>query len=604
MKPRISRRVSATSFGLGFAVFLWMSLCGLSVAQQTAPPAASPQANASTSQPEVSSHDEATTFKVNVRLVVVRVVVRDAEGHAIGTLHKEDFALFDDHKPQAITQFSVEQPGNQIAREQRTNQNSVGETGGTLPAKAPDVPERFVAYVFDDLHMKFEEIARIRDAAEHHFATLRQTDRAAILTVSGQGNLDFTDDRAQLHAALLKIQPRPRLGSATHPCPFMSHYIADLIVNKNDPQVLQAVTNDAFACTFNENPHAPGISPQMVANQFAAARNIAQSTAMSALNVGNEESRLALNSLKDVIRRLSVVPGERSVVLVSPGFLSSDVQYDVAEVIEHALHANVVIGTLDARGLYVPMPGGDASGENAPNLVAAPEEAQYEIASEAANDDVLSALADATAGVFFHNNNDLADGLRQTSSSPEYYYVLGFAPQNLKFDGRFHGLKVTLKNSSKLTLQARKGYYAPKQAPDAAQEAKQEIEDALFSQEEMHDLPVQLHTQFFKSSDTGAKLAVLAHVDVKHLRFRKADGRNNNDLTIASGLFDRNGIFISGMEKVVTMHLKDDTLEHRVESGVTVKTSFDVKPGSYLVRLVVRDAEGQLSAENGAVEIP
>ena len=234
----------------------------------------------------------------------------------------------------------------------------------------------------------------------------------------------------------------------------------------------------------------------------------------------------------------------------------------------------------------------------------APQEAQYEIDSASANDDVLAVLADATAGVFFHNNNDLADGLRRTSASPEYYYVLGFAPQNLKFDGRFHGLKVTLKNPSKLTLQARKGYYAPKQAPDATEEAKQEIEDALFSQEEMHDLPVQLHTQFFKSSDVDAKLAVLVHVDVKHLHFRKADGRNNNALTIASGLFDRNGTFISGMEKIVTMRLKDETLERKVDSGVTVKTSFDVKPGSYLVRLVVRDAEGQLSAENGAVEIP
>jgi len=31
----------------------------------------------------------------------------------------------------------------------------------------------------------------------------------------------------------------------------------------------------------------------------------------------------------------------------------------------------------------------------------------------------------------------------------------------------------------------------------------------------------------------------------------------------------------------------------------------DVKPGVYTVRLVVRDAEGQmLSAKNGAVEIP
>jgi hypothetical protein len=52
------------------------------------------------------------------------------------------------------------------------------------------------------------------------------------------------------------------------------------------------------------------------------------------------------------------------------------------------------------------------------------------------------------------------------------------------------------------------------------------------------------------------------------------------------------------------MHWKDDTLEHRLGSGITLKTSFDVKPGSYLVRLVVRDKEGQLmSAENGTIEI-
>jgi hypothetical protein len=93
-------------------------------------------------------------------------------------------------------------------------------------------------------------------------------------------------------------------------------------------------------------------------------------------------------------------------------------------------------------------------------------------------------------------------------------------------------------------------------------------------------------------------------VDVKHLRFRKVDGRNDNTLTCVSGLFNRNGGFIQGMEKVVTLHLKDETLEHKLASGITLKTSFDVKPGSYLVRLVVRDAEGQsMSAENGTVEI-
>jgi hypothetical protein len=175
----------------------------------------------------------------------------------------------------------------------------------------------------------------------------------------------------------------------------------------------------------------------------------------------------------------------------------------------------------------------------------------------------------------------------------------------LKLDGSFHSLKVTLKSPGKLTLQARRGYYAPTHAVDAAEQAKQEIEDAIFSQEEMHDLPVELHTQFFKSSDADAKLTVLAHVDVRRLHFQKAEGRNRNDLTVVSALFDRNGNYVQGNKQILEMRLRDTTLQNKLGSGITLKASFDVKPGSYLVRLVVRDAQGQMmSAENGAVEIP
>jgi len=88
------------------------------------------------------------------------------------------------------------------------------------------------------------------------------------------------------------------------------------------------------------------------------------------------------------------------------------------------------------------------------------------------------------------------------------------------------------------------------------------------------------------------------------MHFRKADGRNSNVLTCVSALFNRNGNFLQATEKTVTMHWKDETLEHKLDSGITLKTSFDVKPGTYLVRLVVRDSEGQsMSAENGSVEI-
>ena len=51
--------------------------------------------------------------------------------------------------------------------------------------------------------------------------------------------------------------------------------------------------------------------------------------------------------------------------------------------------------------------------------------------------------------------------------------------------------------------------------------------------------------------------------------------------------------------------MKDDTLQNRLGPGIDVRTVFDVEPGAYLVRLVVRDSEGSLmSAVNGAVDIP
>jgi VWFA-related protein len=78
---------------------------------------------------------------------------------------------------------------------------------------------------------------------------------------------------------------------------------------------------------------------------------------------------------------------------------------------------------------------------------------------------VLEELADGTGGVFFHNNNDVNEGFRRVAARPEYSYVLAFSPQDVKFDGRFHKLKVTVNSGSKVTVQARKGYYAPKQKP-------------------------------------------------------------------------------------------------------------------------------------------
>lgn len=59
------------------------------------------------------------------------------------------------------------------------------------------------------------------------------------------------------------------------------------------------------------------------------------------------------------------------------------------------------------------------------------------------------------------------------------------------------------------------------------------------------------------------------------------------------------------MEKIIEMRVRDATLEHLNRSGVNVKSTFDVPPGTFLVRVVVRDSQGaQMAAVNRGVVIP
>jgi uncharacterized protein (DUF2141 family) len=116
---------------------------------------------------------------------------------------------------------------------------------------------------------------------------------------------------------------------------------------------------------------------------------------------------------------------------------------------------------------------------------------------------------------------------------------------------------------------------------------------------------VDFGTQFFKPNADSAKLAVLVKLDVKKLRFRKEEDRNKNEVTLVCGVFDRNGVYVTGVQKLIEMRLLDETLEKRLENGITIRNTLDLKPGKYALRIVVRDAEGQMmSARNGVVDIP
>jgi VWFA-related protein len=403
---------------------------------------------------------------------------------------------------------------------------------------SPATAENFTAYVLDDLGLPVEGLAFLRNAAIHHVTTtLGPADRAAILCTSGRFALDFTDDSAKLIETLRRFQiPSPQ------PTPSSVEEASQIIENS---------------------------------------------------------SRQKLDALREAIRRISAMPGQRRIVLASDGFLTSDFNGMVGRfgvlsikvalldyenlVMDEAIRARTVLNCLDPTGLHALDPLGYMR-------------AKWR---------VLQELSAGTGGLLFKDNNDLDEGLRRLAAPPEHSYILAFSPQNLKYDGSFHSIKVSLATRKDVDIQARVGYFAPRKLNDPVETAREEIRDALFSREEIDDLPADLHTGFTRLGSGKARVNVQIHVDLKQMHFRKSDGRNLAELTVVVGLFDRNGIYVDGKQNEVALRLKDETFDQWMRSGIKLACNLDAEHGSYLVRLVVRDGEGRaMSGHNAAVEIP
>jgi VWFA-related protein len=565
---------------------------------QAAPPSSSP-APSSDNAPEMATHETSSALKVPVNLVLVRVVIRDGSGHPVGNLKKEDFQLFDNRKAQSISHFIADSPVAASAPGATSSGSSATSApGATSPAAPFSRPARYIGLLFDDVHSSRGDLMLSRNAADRYLTKSTQpSDRIAVYTISGQGQVDFTDDAAKLHAGLANIQVR-NVGTSDATgdgdCPAEDYYEADQIANSSDATALAVATNDALQCAFNGDTRME-----------SSAQGLAMAEAFRVVSAGELQTEFSFRRLEEVVKRMAALPGQRSVVFVSPGFLIIRHESELVDIVDRAARANVQVNTLDARGLYTPDQGDDVSLAQTGDPVGAPFRAQYHLTAQRMQGDVLEELADGTGASYFHNNNDLDQGFRMVAQSPEYSYLLGFSPVNLKNDGKYHALKVTLTTKEKYLVQARRGYYAPRHSADPTQLAKQELEEAVFSQEELHDIPADLKTQFYKVDTEYAKLAVLAHVDIGHLRFRKENDRNRDDLTVVAAIFDRNGNYVTGNEKILEMRLRDATLVKLERSGVTLRTSFDVKPGDYVVRLVVRDSEAaQLAAANTTVQIP
>ena len=416
---------------------------------------------------------------VKTTVVQVPVVVRDEKGKPVAGLKKSDFQLYDNGHQVEISSFSVEHRLS-VPIERSSHLQDVVEVPSTKPTMpaTPAAPPRYIAFFFDDFSMRVGDVVAARQAAEKFVRdNLAPGDRIGIFTTSTMVSLDFTDNREKLLGALGQLQTRRRAADSRNSmCPFMNPYQAyEILQFKYEHSDALDLTRVESGCTSN-------------VTEVAAA-------AESMLGKAEQYAQETLGIISDVIRYLGRMPGHRMLVLSSSGFLTQTLGDKLDKVIDEALNANVVINSLDAKGLVADIPG--MSEDWVPIALPGKWGAVYDqlkTVNREAQNDPLALLAEGTGGKFFHNRNDLDVGLRDMVVAPEVSYMLTFSPVDLKANSAMHSIKVKVVSLHGVNIQARPSYLAPDPKPTESEVKKRRLDNAVLATDSPAAISAQVTT--------------------------------------------------------------------------------------------------------------
>lgn len=382
---------------------------------------------------------------VDVNLINVEVYVTDKKGNPITGLTRDDFEVYEDKGPVAITNFYAVTEGQR--REIPVQQAEAGSATAERPKPRtepvlPDDQQLHLVVYIDNFNIRpFNRNRVFRRLREFLTDKLHRGDRVMLVSYDRFLNFrhPFTSDPQLIASATFDLEKVT--GSAVH-------------IDSERRRILEAISEAQ--------------NPQSVSWQV---RQFAES--------GFNDLSFTIDAIGDIVDSLGGLPGRKALLYVSDGLpmmpgedlfyaltyrfqtqsqLTELREFDASRRFEElSARANsnrITFYTIDAAGLRAPT-------SSSVEYNASTEQAGQSGFVDSVNIQNLQAplrmMAEKTGGQAIINTNDVGKGLTKIATDFQTYYSIGYSPAH-SGTGRYYKIDVKVKDRKGLRVRHRVGY--------------------------------------------------------------------------------------------------------------------------------------------------
>jgi VWFA-related protein len=530
------------------------------------------------SRPTASYDNSPIKFGTQAHYVLVPVVVLDKQKQPIRGLKADDFSIFENGKPQVISNLDEIHPD--------ATPLSLAAAAGALYSNTVRAPEnqqkRLTVIALDLLNTSFSDQVRARNAILKYLRDHVGTDSLYQLLVLNNRGMrvihDFTEDPRKLVATLRSTPAEttdPTIGAAAN-------------VDVSRQQAVPAPTTDtgeSGAERLSEIFRALELDDNRYQRDRASADTLA--------------------ALQHIAQSLKAVPGRKSLVWVTASFpfnweepetidagQSVGYYYRTMQLLEEA---NIAVYPVDARGLEaLGLPGAQLGDVRNLGVFMSRQSAAHTSSIQ-----TMEEIANMTGGKAFYNRNDIDRSIQEATQDSALYYVLSYRldTSNRKPGWRKLNVKV---NRDDTTIRARKGFFITQSTVDPQKSRDIDIYNALQSPLNYTSLPLYARISEVKGDGSKRKVSFEIYLGANSAMI---DQENGNQMNLEFGADVRNdkGQTKGHILQTVTTKLKPEGIKQLRENGITYRNTVEVPLGDYQVHFMVRD---NLSGRIGTIVAP